>query len=131
MLKPDELREFAETQRALHSVLILEDEGLLSMMLEDLVREAGACDVRVCQRSMEAVEAAREAPLDCAILDVSLADNASYEVADALAARGVPFFFCTGLTPNDIEARHRHRPLLGKPYGDADFKAVLAQTLRG
>ncbi len=130
MLKPDEFAEIVES-RAFRSVLIVEDEGLLSMMLEDLAREAGASEVQVCCRSREALDAARETPLDCAILDVSVTDNTSYDVADALAARNIPFFFCTGLSAADIEARHRHRPLLAKPYRDADFRAVLAQTLAG
>ena len=111
--------------------MILEDEGLLSMMLEDLVREAGACEVRLCRRPTQALEVVRDVPLDCAILDVSLDDNSSYAVADTLAACNIPFFFCTGLSPDDIEARHRGRPLLAKPYGDAEFRAVLARTLAG
>jgi len=29
----------------------------------------------------------------------------------------------------DIDERHRHRPLLAKPYGDAEFNACLASAL--
>jgi CheY-like chemotaxis protein len=115
----------------LQTVLILEDEGLVSLMMEDQVRELGAMRVFTCRGGHEALNVVREQPLDCAILDVSLRGDASYDVADELAARDIPFLFCTGLTVDDLVERHRSRPLLTKPYSDADFRAVLARALAG
>ena len=113
------------------SVMILEDDGLLSLMLEDLVRGEGLAEVHVCRDVKGALEVVEAAALDCAILDVSLHHGPNYDVADALAARGIPFMFCTGLSLNDIVERHRHRPILPKPYGDAEFKAAFAAALSG
>jgi CheY-like chemotaxis protein len=118
-------------QRSLQRVLVVEDEGLLSMMLEDLLREAGASDIVVCRTAEEALGPARATPFDCAIVDVTLHGHATYEVADVLAGRGVPFLFCTGLNRHDLAERHRNRPLLVKPYGDSDFKTALALTMAG
>ncbi|HTJ55969.1 MAG TPA: hypothetical protein VL418_00195 [Devosiaceae bacterium] len=109
--------------------MILEDDGLLSLMLEDLAREQGATTIHACRDPEEALRLASAGSIDYAVLDVWLHGRVTYDVADALAARDIPFLFCTGLTSADIAARHRHRPLLQKPYGDADFKAVLAVTL--
>lgn len=131
MLNRQEIRdpEFHDVATALRAVLVVEDDGLLSMMMEDLVREQGAIDVHVCREAAEALRVIEEHPLDYAVLDVTLHGTSTYEVADGLAARGIPFMFCTGLTAADIDERHRDRPLLAKPYGDADFKACLATTL--
>ena len=62
-------------------------------------------------------------------IDVSMHGGTTYELADTLAARGVPFLFCTGIDPRDLNERHRGRPVLTKPYSDADFRAALAKTL--
>jgi CheY-like chemotaxis protein len=114
----------------LEAVLIVEDEGLLSMTMEDQVREFGARRVFICRDGGEAIRIAREEPLDCAVLDVSVRGGSTYEVADALADRNIPFLFCTGVATADLAERHRSRPLLAKPYGDSDFRAALKQALR-
>jgi hypothetical protein len=48
-------------------------------------------------------------------------------VADALAARGIPFAFVTAYGGNDIRECDRDRPLLRKPF---EFDR-LAETLTG
>jgi len=121
--------ESPEAAPALRAVLVVEDDGLLSMMMEDLVREQGATYVHVCRETAEALRVVEQNHLDCAVLDVTLHGTSAYDVADARAARGIPFMFCTGLTAADIDERHRHRPLLAKPYGDAEFNACLASAL--
>jgi CheY-like chemotaxis protein len=122
---------FSATQRPLRSVLVVEDDGLLSLMLQDLVRDAGAANVFPCRDAQSAFAVLNAESLDCAILDVSMHGGTTYDLADALAARDIPFLFCTGIDPRDLNERHRERPVLTKPYSDADFHAVLARALAG
>src|SRR5579863_9167122 len=117
-------------QSDLGRVLVVEDDGLLALTLEDLVREAGAADVVVSHDPAHALRVAEHDPIGCAILDVSVWGSSTTGVADALARRNIPFLFCTGFTADDLEERHRHRPLLAKPYSEAEFRAALAATLR-
>lgn len=124
-----ELKSAGVTPHQLGTILVVEDDGLLAMMLEDLVRDAGAAGVIVSRDPAHALRAAVEEPLDCAILDISVWGSSTIGVADVLAERGIPFMFCSGFTANDLEERHRQRPLLAKPYSDAEFKAALAATL--
>lgn len=133
MLEPMEfdLAPAVASSRPFRSVLILEDDGLLSMMLEDLVRSEGAKTIHSCRTPATALTLVQSICLDCAILDVAMHGETSYAVADDLAARGIPFLFCTGLRRADIIERHRARPLLAKPYGEREFRAVLAVTLAG
>jgi hypothetical protein len=44
---------------------------------------------------------------DAAMLDVNLNGNKSYPVADALAARGVPFVFSTGYSDHGMREGYR------------------------
>ena len=115
----------------LDSVLLIEDDGLVQMLIEDLARELGAREVTVCRDPVEALHIARSASLDCAVLDISLWGGTSYAVADVLTARGIPFFFCTGMSPRDIAPRYRGRPVLAKPFTESQFRAILLSALAG
>jgi hypothetical protein len=63
------------------------------------------------------------------MVDVNLDGWTSYPVADALAARGVPFVFSTGYSGQSLNDGYRDRPVLGKPYREADLVEVLARLL--
>jgi len=117
-----------EIAEGIRSVLIVEDEGLVAMMMEDLVRELGIKDIHICSDVASAIELARSADIDCAVLDLWVRDGSSVEVADTLAARGIPFLFSTGSTADAVAERHAHRPMLGKPFTDDDFKMLLLDT---
>lgn len=111
-------------------VLVLEDDPLIAMNVEAVVREAGLEQVHVAGSQATALALAADKPLIGALLDVMLDGSETYVVADLLAARGVPFIFCTGLGPHDIVERHRHRPLLAKPYLDRQLQDWLAWISR-
>ena len=129
MLNDFDTEDFAPVVAPIRAVLIVEDDGLLAMMMEDLVRAEGATQIHTSRSAAAALKLVTTDPLDCAILDVSMQGGPTYEVADSLAARGIPFLFCTGLARADIDARHRDRPLLAKPYGDEQFRACLMEAL--
>lgn len=114
---------------ALGTILIVEDEPMLALMLEELVRELGASDVLVVGEPIGARQAAETAAIDCAILDVHLGGETSFAVADALAARDIPFIFSSAGVALEVEERHRHRPLLGKPFADDELRAHLLGLL--
>jgi hypothetical protein len=53
----------------------------------------------------------------------------SYPIADALAARGVPFVFVTGYDKNRLLEGYRTFPVLQKPYYRAELCDILAKLL--
>jgi CheY-like chemotaxis protein len=118
-------------QVAVGRVLIVEDDGLISLNMESTARELGALEVEVFGNPAAARCAAAHGAFDCAILDIFMGAEATFEIADTLAARGIPFLFCTGLGRQDIVERHRNRPLLTKPYGEADLKAAILALIAG
>jgi CheY-like chemotaxis protein len=117
-----------EIAEGIRSVLIVEDEGLVALMMEDLVRELGIRDIHICSDVGSALALARTADIDCAVLDLWVRDGSSIQVADLLATRGIPFLFSSGSTADAVEPRHAHRPMLAKPFTDDDFKTFLLDT---
>jgi hypothetical protein len=63
------------------------------------------------------------------MLDVNLNGQLSYPVADALAARGVPFVFSTGYHKDRLLDRYRIFPALQKPFHLSELTDVLAKLL--
>jgi len=113
----------------LRSVLVLEDEALVSLMMEDIVRDLGVETVHVLADAAPAKELATTADLDCAVLDVLLRDGDSAEVADILLLRDIPFVFSSGSGRDSLPERHRHLPILSKPFADDDLKLLLLDTV--
>ncbi len=97
-------------------ILVVEDEMLNLAMLEDILTEAGCESVAAAATIDQAIDLIDERVFDAALLDIKLRGKHGYAVADALAARGVPFVFVTGNSVRDIEDGYRDRPVLRKPF---------------
>jgi CheY-like chemotaxis protein len=110
-------------------ILLVEDEALVAILLEDMVLSLGALVVGPESRVDLAVARAETEPLDAAILDINLAGQRSYAVADALRQRGVPFAFATGYGELGVDPTHRGVPVLIKPYTEGDVARALEQLL--
>jgi CheY-like chemotaxis protein len=102
-------------------ILVVEDELLAVLTLEDILRDAGCVIAATASRIGPALEAAREAEIDIAQLDVNLAGELVYPVAEVLAARRVPFLFMTGYGREMLPASYATRPLVTKPFIPAEL----------
>jgi len=111
------------------SILVVEDEMLLAMDIEELVRAAGCSVIGPVGTIGEAVRKLRETKPDGAILDVNISGEMVFPVADALHEAGIPFMIVTGYTREHVPERHRDRPFLQKPYKAAVLVAMLAEML--
>jgi PAS domain S-box-containing protein len=96
-------------------ILAVEDEALVAAMLRESLTDLGFGVIGPIGIVAQALESARTEPIDAAILDVNVAGEAIYPVADALAARGIPFIFMTGYGSSAIDPRYAHIPSLQKP----------------
>src|SRR3984893_653033 len=98
-------------------LLLVEDEPLIVVALESTLSELGFDVVAIATRISSAMEAVGRETIDCAILDVNLGSQRIDAVADALAARGCPFFFMTGYGTSDLPSSHAGRVVvLQKPF---------------
>ncbi|WP_343070304.1 response regulator [Pelagibacterium limicola] len=110
-------------------ILVVEDEALVAMHLEDTLHALGHEVVATASRLPEALEAARTATFDAAIIDVNLDGQHSYDVADVLNERRIPFAFATGYGAAGLQERFRNTPTLAKPFMSSDLERILAQAL--
>jgi CheY-like chemotaxis protein len=106
-------------------VLIVEDETLVSMLIEDMVGDCGGQVVGPAATFEQAIALALDEDLDLAILDVNMAGLAVYPVADILRHRGIPFIFVTGYDPSIVPAPYQHAPVLLKPFSHETFSETF------
>jgi CheY-like chemotaxis protein len=111
-------------------VLVVEDEALVSMLVEDMLTDLGCVVVGPAAEIEEALRLAGSADIDAALLDVNLGGRPIFPVADALKARGVPFAFASGYGEAGLSEDHRGAAVLQKPFREADLRRVL-ETLVG
>ena len=77
-------------------VLIVEDEMMVSMLIEDMLSDLGCIVVGPAARLDEAIELVNAGGIDCAVLDVNLGGQPIFPLADLLREKGRPFAFATG-----------------------------------
>ena len=112
-------------------ILLVEDELLVAMTVENILRSEGCVIVGAIPRVEPALKAAREEPLDAAILDVNLAGERVDPIAKALAERNIPFLFTTGYDRSMLPAEYADRPSLPKPFRPAQLTDALTALLQG
>jgi CheY-like chemotaxis protein len=112
-------------------VLVVEDEVLVSFMLQDLLAEMGCTVVASAMHIDDALAKARTLDVDVAVLDANLAGHPVDPVADLLAQRDIPFLFATGYGVASLPAGHRTRLALTKPYSGDDLRRALSECLAG
>lgn len=106
-------------------VLVVEDEMMVSMLIEDMLGDLGCTVVGPAARLDEALALAENAELDCAVLDVNLGGQSTFPVADLLRAKGAPFAFATGYGDAGLREVDRASPVLQKPFREVDLARVL------
>lgn len=114
------------------SVLIIEDEPLISMQLEDLVTSLGheICGTAATRTQAQQVIAERTPGL--VLADIQLADGSSGldAVDDILAIGSVPVIFITAY-PERLLTGDRPEPtyLVTKPFQEQTVRAAISQAL--
>lgn len=113
------------------SVLIVEDETMIRVLLCDMLEELGHAIAGQTAHVDEALALVRS-PLafDLAILDVNLEGKTCEPIAVAIECRGLPFVFTTGYGAPGIPERFRGRPFLEKPFAIADLSDLLQAVAR-
>lgn len=109
-------------------ILVVEDEPLVSMLIEDLLLDLGCMVVGPASTVAQALALVGQ-DVDAALLDVNLGAEHVYPVADALAAADVPFAFVTGYGRHGLVGAHCDRPTIHKPFAPASFGREVASAL--
>jgi CheY-like chemotaxis protein len=101
------------------------------MLIGDWLNEIG-CEVvgpaESVAKALAVIETEGSA-LDGALLDVTLREGDSYEIADALALLGVPYAFVTGHGVGGLAPAYRKALVLSKPFMPEDLQKIIARML--
>lgn len=113
-------------------ILIIEDEPIIAMDIEMIVRDLGHDVVAVATTHTEAVAEAQKHQPGLVLADIQLADNSSgiEAVQEILSEVKLPVIFITAF-PERLLTGDRPEPafLLTKPYQPATLRAAISQVL--
>ncbi|MBW5438588.1 response regulator [Bradyrhizobium canariense] len=85
------------------------------MMLVEMIEELGHRVVAEAGHLDQAQSLAENEQYDLAILDINLQGSNVRPVAEAITARGRPFFFLSGYGSGGVPEQFKSRPVLHKP----------------
>ncbi|WP_428490004.1 response regulator [Rhodopila sp.] len=110
-------------------ILIVEDEMLVAFLIEEFLFDFGCSTVGPCGDVATALEAVRTEAFDLAVLDVNLAGEKVYPVAELLAERQIPFLFLSGYGEEAIPAGHDDWRVCAKPFTSDNLKKEMSAAL--
>ncbi|WPZ33953.1 GAF domain-containing protein [Thalassobaculum sp. OXR-137] len=115
-------------QTASGSALLLEDNLIIALASEEMLRNVGADHVWICSTVDQALRVIETSDIDFAVLDVNLGDRNAGDVARELSRRGIPFMFVTGYgEKSPLKQTYPHAPVLQKPFAEERLSSALAQ----
>ena len=109
-------------------ILVVEDEALIAMEIEELLRSLGFAVVGPVGHLGAALEFARSEPLDGGMLDVNISGGLVFPVAELLLGRGLPLIFSTGYGSDRLPPAFRASACLHKPFSREQLKQVVTGT---
>jgi two-component sensor histidine kinase/CheY-like chemotaxis protein len=111
-------------------VLVVEDNVIIAMDCEAILKDMGCRDVQLSSNSGQALKLLEHKAFVLAVLDVNLGTETSFPIADALVARGIPYVFASGYAEGvTFPAEHENAPRVGKPFDRATLTAGIAAAL--
>lgn len=110
-------------------VLVVEDEMLISLLIEEMLVDQECEIVGPFSSVPPAVEAASGEQIDVALLDVNVGGIKVYPVAEALCARHIPFLFISGYGQSAVPEDHPDWRVCSKPFRQHDLLDMLRDQL--
>jgi CheY-like chemotaxis protein len=107
------------------NVMVVEDEAIISFLIEDMLLTLGCASVVHAAAVKQALSVLAEQTPDVAVLDVNLAGEPGYAVAEKLEETGVPFVFATGYGESGLPPRWREKPVVQKPFTLETLESAL------
>jgi DNA-binding response OmpR family regulator len=111
--------------------LVVEDETMIFLLIEDMLHEMGCAGVSHATDVREGLMHIDTRRPDFAVLDVNLAGEQVYPIAERLDAIGVPFAFATGYGRVGMPERWAPRPVIQKPFRQETLAAALTSIVPG
>src|SRR3954462_15934594 len=115
---------FGKRERAIHRIVVVEDEPLIAFDNEHMLGEAGYEVVATVDTLADVTRLLAEEEIGLILSDIKLrGDGDGIDVARAAEAKGVPVLFVSGNCPADALALGVG--FVGKPYFARTLKSAL------
>ncbi|WIW44464.1 response regulator [Bradyrhizobium sp. 62B] len=111
------------------SVLLVEDEALIRMMIADMLTELGHSVAGEAPDLTSGLMLASAPGVDAAILDLQLGKDSSEPIAIELEKRGIPFAFASGYGADGMPQTFKDHPVLQKPFPMDELQRCMAKLL--
>jgi DNA-binding NarL/FixJ family response regulator len=118
-----------ETELAGRRVLVIEDEFMVTVLIQDTLADIGCEVIGMAAHFDDAVEKIRSLSFDVAILDVNLNGRQTFAIAETLAQRGAAFVFATGYAAAALPESLQNIPIVQKPFQQRDLERALRAVL--
>ena len=113
------------------SILIVEDEPLIAMMLEDFLETLGHKVHASCETIECSLDAVDDGGFDVAILDVNINGESVWPVAHRLREKNIPFVIATGGHVEPPPPEFARVPVIEKPYTMDRVTPAIEAALAG
>jgi light-regulated signal transduction histidine kinase (bacteriophytochrome)/CheY-like chemotaxis protein len=114
------------------AALIVEDNVIIAMEAEDVLRGFGFTDCRIAGSVNAALGILEGSDVSFAMLDVNLGKDTSEAVAHELEARAIPFIFASGYGERSLQSgAFKSVPVVTKPYGERDVRSAIGRVIKG
>ncbi len=110
-------------------ILIIEDELLVALMIEEMVREIGYRVSGVAHTMAMASREFGKRNYDAVLLDINIGGRYHAVTVDHLLGWGVPFAFVTGYDYL-VEPHHEKVPILQKPFTAGQLRTLVEELLQ-
>jgi CheY-like chemotaxis protein len=111
-------------------VLVVEDELLIAMDVEKLLRRLGCIALDTVSTIQQALRMLESELPDFAVLDVNLNGQLVTPVAEALREQGVPFVLVTGYGSERLHEKVlQDAPYLRKPVNGKQLASAITELL--
>ena len=112
------------------SVLIVEDDALISIYLEAIAKDAGH-SVITARSSYEATALLASVDVDLVLLDLVLDGRPCLPLARRLAAGGVRVILCTATDVHGLPAELTGVQVITKPFDPGEVQSILERAIDG
>jgi PAS domain S-box-containing protein len=107
------------------TVLLVEDEPLVSMEIETQLTDAGCEVVGIAGNLRDAARLIETVAADVALVDANLSGRPVDGLAAALVRKGIPFAFATGYGSDALPGGFGEVPILTKPFTDDQLRITI------
>jgi CheY-like chemotaxis protein len=121
-----------EISVSIKRVLVLEDNFIIALEAEDILKSLGVEHVEIASNVADAQALIAEQSFDFALLDVNLGSQTSFDFAGLLIERGMAFGFVSGYGDDfNFPVTLRDISRITKPFNESSMAGLLMSAMAG